>query len=499
MKKNKIIFILLICLCSCQSNKKSGTSNKSVVDKKPNPFATIYAENFIGNSPISVFKIPSIKDSTSHYILYNKKDTLQIPIKESDILFIANKENYRDTIFVKQGDTIPISSNNNVLTIKTKPISITIKNLFNKVEKEKNNRNITDKLYQINFSAPLRLISEFEKLKPIYPIKKNINNQDLQQVTEVLLSNYTLKIKNYDTLLKTNNISISTNKLFKEISKYRLFHDLSLLNGFFKSEETKKILSSDFFINDSLIGSNYDKSILNSFINKIVLNKEREFSRSKQYTDYKKAYDDMHNYLQGNLLKHAKFLCVENMFDVGESYVSINKYFDNFKNTYNDDKLNKIIEERYLLKPTETGESTQLYLINNKNEETTLANILETNKGNVIYIDFWASWCGPCRKAMPDIEKLKKEYTNQTIKFIYLSMDRDVESWEKASRQEQIHDYEHSYVIIQSKQSKFLENLSIKEIPRYLIFDKNGILVHQDAPGPSFKKIRELLNGYLKK
>lgn len=57
---------------------------------------------------------------------------------------------------------------------------------------------------------------------------------------------------------------------------------------------------------------------------------------------------------------------------------------------------------------------------------------------------------------------------------------------------------ENNYLILNPKSSKFISQTNLNAIPRYMIYDRNGQLIHQDAPGPEQKVALEVLTSYLK-
>jgi len=57
---------------------------------------------------------------------------------------------------------------------------------------------------------------------------------------------------------------------------------------------------------------------------------------------------------------------------------------------------------------------------------------LSEKKGKYLLIDFWASWCAPCRAALPEIARLNEKYKNKNLEIIGVSLDRNTESWKKA-------------------------------------------------------------------
>lgn len=119
-------------------------------------------------------------------------------------------------------------------------------------------------------------------------------------------------------------------------------------------------------------------------------------------------------------------------------------------------------------------------------------------KGRLVLVDFWASWCIPCRKEMPQLRMLKRQYSDKNIGFVSISLDNSIPAWEKASEAEQL-DKSASLLLKASNDTTYnFMGYTIKEIPRYMIIDQNGVVVNADAPGPKDPALRFLLEKYLK-
>lgn len=110
-------------------------------------------------------------------------------------------------------------------------------------------------------------------------------------------------------------------------------------------------------------------------------------------------------------------------------------------------------------------------------------------KGYNVYIDLWASWCIPCQREIPHLQKLEQELTNKGIKFLSISIDRDVEAWKKKMKQLNLHGLQWH-----DATGKLAEALNVKGIPFFLIYDKEGNLYRYNAPRPSTgAQLKELL------
>lgn len=113
-------------------------------------------------------------------------------------------------------------------------------------------------------------------------------------------------------------------------------------------------------------------------------------------------------------------------------------------------------------------------------------------KGKVIYIDFWATWCGPCIQEAPHFEALSKEFNNKDIVFLQVSTDKNSNTWKQyiKSHGKTLPQYNSVDPILKDKWAIFF-------IPRFVIIDKNFNIVNPYAPRPSEKQTKELLKKLL--
>ena len=115
---------------------------------------------------------------------------------------------------------------------------------------------------------------------------------------------------------------------------------------------------------------------------------------------------------------------------------------------------------------------------------------LSSFKGRLVYIDVWATWCGPCIAEIPSLERLQKDYRNMDIVFLSVSVDTDKKAWERMLTEDElggIHLWADGW-------SQITKSYAIFGIPRFMLIDKSGELIAVDAPRPSSKEIRAMID-----
>ena len=120
---------------------------------------------------------------------------------------------------------------------------------------------------------------------------------------------------------------------------------------------------------------------------------------------------------------------------------------------------------------------------------------LESLRGKYIYIDVWATWCGPCRGELPHLKKLEEAYKDKDIHFVSLSCDQNKEAWEKMVTKDQLQGIQ----LHVGPNASFLDEYMINGIPRFIILDREGKIVKANAPRPSNPETAKLFDELLKK
>lgn len=211
------------------------------------------------------------------------------------------------------------------------------------------------------------------------------------------------------------------------------------------------------------------------------------------YYDWRQTFDELST--KPFQPKSMQILLQRCINEIGENFSAedLNIYLNKYVKITGDSILyNKIVEQYNL-----SADANQLLLKDIQDNQINFQQLLKKHKGKVIYIDFWASWCVPCRKEMKPATELRKLYKGKDVVFVYLAYNDTESSWEKAAREEELSTIETNYFILNSKNSKILKNLNLELIPRYIIIDRNGSLVEMNAPRPSDKNIKTTLNKYL--
>lgn len=117
---------------------------------------------------------------------------------------------------------------------------------------------------------------------------------------------------------------------------------------------------------------------------------------------------------------------------------------------------------------------------------------LSSLRGNVVLVDFWASWCGPCRRENPNVVAAYKKYHDKGFEILGVSLDREKEPWQNAIKEDNL-TWKHVSDL------KYWNNAASQQygviaIPSNVLLDKNGVIIGRDLRGDDLiKKLEEVM------
>lgn len=162
---------------------------------------------------------------------------------------------------------------------------------------------------------------------------------------------------------------------------------------------------------------------------------------------------------------------------------------ERINNTYLLERLTATIEPWLALR---AGEPAPDFLVEDRNgEEVRLADLA----GQRVYIDVWATWCGPCIREIPALKELEKDLHDSGVQFVSISIDaeKDHEKWLNFIQERELGGLQ--LMADGAWQSDVVKAYNINGIPRFLLIDEAGKIISADAPRPSDPAVRDMLLG----
>lgn len=178
----------------------------------------------------------------------------------------------------------------------------------------------------------------------------------------------------------------------------------------------------------------------------------------------------------------------------GVTYTNeLQNYYDIFMANSTDEEHKNDVSEKYnkLIKLSKGQPSPRFVSYENfKGGETSLGDL----KGKFVYVDVWATWCGPCKREIPSLKEVEKKYHGKNIAFVSMSIDRkkDYDKWRTMVEEKELSGIQ--LYAPNDWNSDFVTNYGILGIPRFILIDPEGNIVDSNAPRPSSDKLIDLFN-----
>lgn len=124
------------------------------------------------------------------------------------------------------------------------------------------------------------------------------------------------------------------------------------------------------------------------------------------------------------------------------------------------------------------------------------ATSLSQFKGKVVYLDFWASWCAPCRTSFPLLNKLHEKLKAQGFEVVAINQDEEKANAEKFMKEVPV-----SFTILRDADGSWANKYSIESMPTSFILDKQGVIqkVHKGFASDDIKELEQKITELLKK
>jgi len=175
--------------------------------------------------------------------------------------------------------------------------------------------------------------------------------------------------------------------------------------------------------------------------------------------------------------------------------VSLDDVYQIYKSSSPDpENLEKLTARYNKLRPLLPGNDSPTFTYENHKGGTTSLSDLE---GRYVYIDVWATWCGPCIREIPALKAVEEDFQDENVAFVSISIDekKDYDTWKAMVTEKDLGGIQ--LMADNNWKSDFVENYGILGIPRFILIDPQGKIVSADAPRPSDPKLREMLQELL--
>jgi len=493
----------------------SGCISEPTINKEPVKSATII---FINPIEQSQYQLPTGSkfgsESPNYFWFVNSvgvlegyrpggiTDSILIPTHDlSHIEFLHGYSALEDVGFlVKAGDTVTIKYNANGYPVLQSNISAQLSGCY-------------------NYKLPFRNSHKYFGFDPVaiytnyYFMRINKAKQNGEAIPEIFLkdfidfvklndditANWELQRLTLDSLIEAKQVEPVYGN-YQNYTTQREQLAVAASNKYFAYDaETFSRINNMYkeFFNDSLVAYASYHRVLKAFIHHQARGSEVKMIRTSSgstfdYPEVSEIIKDRVDIPQQTkeLILYYTLEYIVNFFNTE----SIKEYSDMFLKETADTLKFQYMSQLYNMGIQPTYD---LLLKASDNAQIELSSLAKNHNGKVLYIDFWASWCAPCRASMPYAKELRNEYEGKGVVFIYLAFNDREKEWREAIQTLELDSNCENYFIVNPKTSKMIETLNITNIPRYMIYSKEGKLVNPNAPGPEGAEIRELLDRYL--
>ena len=313
-------------------------------------------------------------------------------------------------------------------------------------------------------------------------LRENSFLQD--SIIEKVFGNKKIREKHFSYVKNMIKVDNKFEKLSSTLSyiKFRLGYSKSqtFLNEIFNQEILKDLYNDDYL--ESYSFKNY--VISNAYVDFLVDLDYLKDSTLRNQKNYR--LEKVENVYTGKVKEYVLQKLIKNYIVYSQTYIDLNSnkdliepYLTSIKNVRCKTNLNSIFAEKEKDSfKTQLGKPAPGFTLQD-NLGTSVS--LNDFKGKVVYIDVWASWCGPCRDETPALKLLYEKYKNDSrVAFISVAVRDVFKDWKKALEEDKP-----EWIQLIDKEDVVWKSYTAYSIPNFVLIDKAGNILNIDAPRPS--------------
>ena len=378
-------------------------------------------------------------------------------------------------------DTLRVKEGHYILYDETNPTFIYVENRNNLVV----NYDASDYKNSLTITGKGSETTNYLSKKRALMVENKVGSREFYALeeTQYKAKLETLKVAQEELLNATQGIS----KIFKakELRNINYF-TLNYLSHLGYSNDLNNL---DYSNEEDFLFSIHYKSLVSNHFRKAALElikKDSTLSRDDAFVNVLKT-------ISNQTIKNT--LLFENASN-GITYAEdLEEYYKSFMDNSTDKEHKAKISEIYhKLKVLAKGSPSPKFIdFENYAGGTTS---LDDLKGKYVYVDVWATWCGPCEIEIPYLKEVEEKYHGKNIEFVSISIDRakDHNKWKKMIAEKEMGGMQ--LFADNEWNSDFVKSYSIQGIPHFILIDTQGNIINSNAPRPSSSKLIDLFNEY---